>query len=194
MTTIQTQVTSTSDQDRAIATLTAGFISDPIGRWVWRDSQRYLTYFPPFVKAFAGSAFAARSAHEVEGFAGVALWLPPGSGSDDDAMIALAQESVPEAEQEEVFGFLEQMPAHHPQEPHWYLPLIAVDPVQQGCGYGSALLRHALEQCDQARLPAYLEATSPRSKPLYQRHGFEETGVIQVGSSPPMWPMRREPR
>ena len=31
-------------------------------------------------------------------------------------------------------------------------------------------------------------------RPHYARHGFEELGVIQAGSSPPMWPMRRSPR
>jgi hypothetical protein len=48
------------------------------------------------------------------------------------------------------------------------------------------LLRHALERCDRDRLPAYLDATSPRNRALYARHGFEELGVIQAGSSPPM--------
>ena len=85
-----------------------------------------------------------------------------------------------------------QMGEFHPTEPHWYLPLIGVDVTRHGCGYGSALLRHALERCDRDRLPAYLEATSPRSKALYERHGFEELGVIQAGGSPPMWPMLRQ--
>jgi GNAT superfamily N-acetyltransferase len=82
----------------------------------------------------------------------------------------------------------------HPSEPHWYLPLIGTDPVQQGKGYGSALLRHALAICDQEKMPAYLEATSPRNVPLYQRHGFEGLGTIQVGTSPPITPLLRKPR
>ncbi len=40
----------------------------------------------------------------------------------------------------------------------------------------------------------YLEATSPLNKSLYERHGFEEIGVIQFGTSPPLWPMLRKPR
>ena len=76
---------------------------------------------------------------------------------------------------------------------HWYLPLLAVDCAHQGRGYGSALLRHGLERCDRDGLPAYLEASSPRNKPLYERHGFREIGVIQGGTSPPVWPMVRNP-
>ena len=129
----------------------------------------------------------------IDSCGGVALWFPPGVGSDDEAMGALVAEAVPAADHDEVFGFLSQMGEFHLAEPHWYLPLIGVDVTKQGRGYGSALLRHALERCDRDGLPAYLEATSPLSKTLYERHGFEELGVIQEGTSPPMWPMQRRP-
>lgn len=59
---------------------------------------------------------------------------------------------------------------------------------------GSALMRYALTTCDRQSVVAYLEATSSRNKALYKRHGLEETGMIQVGSSPPMWPMVRKPQ
>jgi predicted N-acetyltransferase YhbS len=72
--------------------------------------------------------------------------------------------------------------------------MIGVDPSKQGQGYGSALLKHALERCDGEGKLAYLEASSPKSIPLYQRHGFELIGTIQVGSSPPLFPMLRKPR
>jgi hypothetical protein len=47
---------------------------------------------------------------------------------------------------------------------------------------------------DREQLPAYLEATSSRNVPLYERHGFEELGTIQRGGSPPIVPMLRRPR
>jgi GNAT superfamily N-acetyltransferase len=161
---------------------------------VFRDASTYLSYWPRVVKAFGGAAFAEGTADSIDDCGGVALWFPPGVGSDDDLMGALVAEAVAEADQEEVFTFLGQMGEYHPEEPHWYLPLIGVDVTRQGRGYGSALLRHALHRCDDDGLPAYLEATSPSSKPLYERHGFEELGVIQAGESPPMWPMQRRPR
>ena len=85
----------------------------------------------------------------------------------------------------------EQMGAYHPHEPCWFLPLIGVDPARQGQGYGSALLRHALEQCDRDNVPAYLESSNPRNVPLYERHGFQALGSIQFGSSPTLVPMLR---
>ena len=190
----QTTVSPATDEDRAIATITMAFSGDPVARWSLRDASRYLTYWPQFVRAFGGAAFAQGSADSIDDHGGVALWLAPGVGPDEETMEALAADAVPAAEQEAVFALMSQMGEFHPTEPHWYLPLIGVDVTKQGRGYGSALLRHALERCDQDRLPAYLEATSLLNKPLYERHGFEELGVIQVGSSPPMWPMRRAPR
>jgi GNAT superfamily N-acetyltransferase len=69
-----------------------------------------------------------------------------------------------------------------------------VDPVAQGGGLGSSLLRFALALCDRDGLPAYLEASTARSRALYARHGFEEIGDIQVGSSPRVWAMLRPAR
>jgi GNAT superfamily N-acetyltransferase len=187
-------VTPTADEDRAIATLTIAFSSDPIARWFLPDAGRYLTYWPKTVRALGGNAFAAGTADSISESGGVALWLPPDVGSDDEALAAIAIEAVPEPDQEEVFGLLEQMGDYHPTERHWYLPLMGVDAAKQSCGLGSALLRHAAERCDRDRLPAYLEATNPRNRRLYSGHGFEELGVIRAGNSPPMWPMLRKPR
>jgi GNAT superfamily N-acetyltransferase len=68
-----------------------------------------------------------------------------------------------------------------------------VDPLHQVQGLGSALLQHALKVVDRDKLPAYLEATSPDSRRLYERHGFEAIGEIQAADSPPLWPMLRKP-
>jgi GNAT superfamily N-acetyltransferase len=184
-------VTPTADEDRAIATITMAFSNDPVVRWVFRDANQYLTFWPRFVKAFAGGAFEKGTGDSMDDYGGVGLWLPPGVEADEETVGAITAEAVPAAEQGEVFAFLDQMGEFHPTEPHWYLPLMGVDVTKQGRGYGSALLRHALERCDRDRLPAYLEATSPLNKALYERHGFEELGVIQAGGSPPMWPMLR---
>jgi ribosomal protein S18 acetylase RimI-like enzyme len=190
----QMSVVPATDEDRAIATITMAFSNDPVTRWVFPDANVYLSYWPRLVKAFGGAAFSEGTADSIDGCGGVALWFPPGVVSDEETMGALVAEAVPVADQEEVFGFMGQMGEFHLTEPHWYLPLIGVDVTKQGRGYGSALLRHALERCDRDGLPAYLEATSPLNKPLYERQGFEELGVIQAGSSPPMWPMHRRPR
>lgn len=183
-----------ADEAAVIDVLTLAFSADPAARWSYPDPRQYLTHVASFFKAFGGRAFAHGSAYYVDGYAGAALWLPPDIHPDEETMIALLQRDAPEQIQEDAFTVFEQMGRYHPSEPHWYLPLMGVDPCHQGKGYGSALMRHALTRCDRDKKPAYLESSNPRNITLYERHGFEALGAIQVGTSPTMVPMLRKPR
>ena len=82
---------------------------------------------------------------------------------------------------------------YHPREPHWYLPLIGVDPARQSEGHGSRLMRRALDAADRDRVAAYLESANPKNVPFYQRLGFELLGTIDSGTSPALFPMLRKP-
>jgi len=113
---------------------------------------------------------------------------------DEDALLTLLQSTASEQGQQDLLTVFEQMGRYHPHEPHWYLPLIGVDPAQQGKGHGAALLQHALISCDRDHTLAYLESTNSKNISLYKRHGFELLGTIQVGTSPPLFPMLRRPR
>ena len=186
--------TTASDEASIIDVLVRANWEDPAARWVWPDSQQFLMHFPSFVRAFGGKAFAHGSAYYVDGYVGAALWLPPDVHPDENALIALLQQTVSEQIQKDFFPVLEQMGRYHPSEPHWYLPLMGVDPSQQGKGFGSALLHHTLMQFDRDNKLAYLESSNPRNIPLYKRHGFELLGTIQIGTSPSIAPMLRRPR
>jgi ribosomal protein S18 acetylase RimI-like enzyme len=185
---------TTADEGPVIDTVVLAFAADPVARWSWPESHQYLVSMPQMARAFGGRAFASKGAHATDGYAGAALWLPPGVGPDEDALGEIVQRTVADSIRPNVVAVFEQMAAYHPHEPHWYLPLIGVDPIHQGKGHGDALMTYALEQCDRDHLPAYLESTNPRNISLYQRHGFEVMGTIQVGSSPPLVPMLRRSR
>jgi len=190
---IKTAATA-SDEASIIDVLVRANWEDPAARWVWPDSQQFLTHFPSFVRALGGKAFAHGSAYYVDGYTGAALWLPPDVHPDENALIALLERTVSEQIQKDFFPVLEQMGRFHPSEPHWYLPFVGVDPSQQGKGFGSALLQHILIQVDRDNMLAYLESSNPRNIPLYKRHGFELLGSIQIGTSPSIAPMLRKPK
>jgi len=184
---------SERDRGRAIATITLAFALDPVIRWIYPDTGDYLRHWPRFIEAYGGGAIASRAGHATEDFSGVALWLPPGISPDEDGVVELLHATAGGERGADVDAALEEMDAHHPTGAHYYLTLAGVDPLLQGRGIGSELLRAGLDRCDEQQLPAYLEATSPGSRGLYARHGFEELGVIQNGTMPPMWPMLRQP-
>lgn len=181
------------DRDRILATLVLAFAADPVMRWFWPDPYVYRATLPRFVDAVAGRAFELGTAHSLAAARAVALWLPPGIGGDDEAIGELVLESVEPSLLSDLSAFADGVREHHPQYEHWYLPITGVDPILQGTGLGSSLLRHALATCDRDGRPAYLEASTARSRSLYERAGFQQVGVIQAGSSPTVCPMVRYP-
>ena len=183
-----------ADEAPAIATIVRAFAADPVARWVWPRAEQYQQAMPRLARAFGGRAFTSGGAICTDDRAGAALWLPPGVHPDDDALGAVIMSTVADDLRDDALSTFEQMAGYHPSEPHWYLPLIGVDPAHQGKGLGDTLMAYALRRCDADKTPAYLESTNPRNISLYRRHGFEALGTIQAGTSPPLVPMLRRPR
>jgi ribosomal protein S18 acetylase RimI-like enzyme len=182
------------ERQAVLQTLMLAFAADPLVRWLTPKSEVFLGMMVPFFDAFGGAAFDHGTAFVAEEGKAAALWLPPGIEPDVETMGAMMQERGDPALQTDAFAVLEHMGRYHPDAPCWYLPIIGADPAHQGQGLGAALMKHALERCDQEGQVAYLESSNERNVSLYQRHGFEIMGRIQHGSSPVVTPMIRVPR
>ena len=140
-----------------------------------------------------GRAFENGCAWTDAAFRGAALWLPLGVAPDEEELGQAVNSILAEAKQAHLFAALEELGSYHPHEPHWFLPLIAVDPICQGRGIGSALMRHAVAKCDETGSRAYLESSNPRNISLYERHGFRVIGEVRSGDCPVFTAMVREP-
>jgi GNAT superfamily N-acetyltransferase len=76
---------------------------------------------------------------------------------------------------------------------HWYLLLLGVDPIYQGKGYASILLRTMFARIDKEGLPCYLETQTEKNVSIYQHHGFKIVEEFIVpGSQVTTWAMLRE--
>lgn len=179
------------DRSRMVAALVTAFAGDPFIRWLFPDAEQYLRAFPLVLRYFAGAAFENNSAFRSDDFSGAALWLPPGTSPDEEGLGEVLENHVESAKQEQVFAVMEQVGAGHPEESHWYLPAMGVDPKAQGRGCGTALIRGSLAECDQSCQLAYLESTNPSNVPFYRRAGFDIVGEIQIGGSPVLTRMLR---
>jgi ribosomal protein S18 acetylase RimI-like enzyme len=178
----------------AVASIVAAFITDPLARFAWPSAHAHLDAMPMATRAFGGRSFECGTAYVSAGFCGVALWLPPGVHPDGEALDNVFRETAKPEHLDDLLATFEQMDRWHPEESHWYLPLLGVEPNAQGRGLGGDLMRHAVSRCDQEEALAYLESSNPRNISLYQSHGFEVLAEIQVGAGPLVTPMLRKPR
>ena len=182
------------EREATIQVLVDAFEADPFIRWIFPDGAGYRAHFPALALALGGTAFEDGSADRSADGAGAALWVAPTAEDGDETLVAVLQASTSPGRHRDLFTLLERAEAQHPRVPHWYLPFIGVAPSGQGQGIGSALMSRGLERCDRDGLPAYLEASTPRNRALYERHGFAVVGEIRVADSPPLWPMLRPAR
>ena len=180
--------------NEAIATLVLAFAADPVARWMYRTPDQYLRHIPRLFRALGAGSFEAGAAYRSADGAGVAIWFPPGVHGDNALVEAAIADGVIGDLQGEIDELFEMTEHYRPSEPHWYLSLIGVEAVQRSKGYGAALLAHALHQCDDEHRAAYLWSSNQQNTSIYQRHGFEVVTTIQVGSSPPIFPMLRHSR
>ena len=193
MTTPTVKTATADDEPALLDVLTLAFVADPFVRWLWPDARHYLIHGSSYIRAFGGKAFAHGTAYYIDGRRGAALWLPPDANVDRSKVLALALVSVSRQIRDDVVALVDQASGSHPSEPHWFLPIIGIDPIYRRKGYGSALMRDALDACDRDKTLAYVECTSMENVPFYMRHGFEVLTETKVGSGPIIIPMLRKP-
>ena len=143
---------------------------------------------------------------EIHGFRhhdAVALWHAPAL-ADNQAIVDAHREAGPDFAEQlgDAFGgrlgeaaaLAEAMRTRRPDEPHWYLGVVATRPERQGQGLGSRVLAAMHERCDRHGLLCYLESSNPRNNALYRRLGYVETDVFSASDSPPLTGFARRPR
>ncbi|MBD0422371.1 GNAT family N-acetyltransferase [Streptomyces sp. NPDC052309] len=191
------------DRELVVRLLDEAFQDDPVSGWVFPGAEYRRRTHHRLMAAFTDAVLADGRIDVTEDGAACALWLsvPADEGTGDGAGDAVddspaqVREAVdPDNERVELIGRL-TAGIHPSGRAHEYLWMIGVAPERQGEGLGTALIASVLDRCDREGLPAYLEASSARSRGLYERLGFAFTGEpLDLPDGPRMWPMWREPR
>lgn len=195
----EVQKATAAEYGKVAMPLARAFADDLAFRWMVRDDRRIGTITQRFFDVGLRRIWSAHDEmYTTPDFAGGAVWEKPGVGKPSvleqlrmlPSFVSIFGRHMPRMMR--AMAVMEKM---HPKEPHYYLPFVGVDPARQGEGIGSALLRPVLDRCDREGVPAYLEATSPSSRVLYERLGWQLRGepLLMGDDAPPMWPMWREP-
>lgn len=192
---------ATADDVPVVAqTLARAFQSDPAFTWAFPDDRRRERVGPRYFDFLVRAIYLPKGeVHMTEDGGAAALWSRP-----EQWQVSIVSELPLLPLTVRAAGryllrtltmpfFLERKHKRH-LAPHYYLPIIGTAPAHQGSGYGGALLEYMLQRCDAEAAPAYLEATSARSRSLYARHGFEAVEELNwPWGGPPLWPMWRSP-
>ena len=187
-----------ADRTAVVAAMAAAFYDDPVFRWMSPDGEHRRRLLPDFFELATG-IFARHDELWCVGDSvdGAAIWSPAGVEPMNDETGALFEARCteiagPDADRwADVIALLDDNHPHHAD--HHYLWLLGVQPGLQGRGLGTAMLRAVLDRADRTGVPAYLEATSPDNRRLYERHGFVVTGELAIVGGPSLWAMWREP-
>lgn len=78
----------------------------------------------------------------------------------------------------------------HPQIPFTYLWFIGTEPSEQGNGNGTALIKQIISESEKLNRPVYLETSTIKNIPWYQKFGFQIYRELDFGYR--LYCMRRE--
>jgi GNAT superfamily N-acetyltransferase len=187
---------SVGDVPRIASTLARAFFDDPVFRWAYADDGRRYELLPGFFSLFTQTLKRHDEIYVTREGTGAALWAPPGQAAVPEEQadeFGRRLEEMSGVDAERLFALTKLIDEHHPPGSYYFLQFMGVEPPSQGRGIGSALLAQMLERCEREGMRAYLDATSPHNKRLYERHGFRASGEYAPEGGPPLWPMWREP-
>jgi GNAT superfamily N-acetyltransferase len=201
------------DRDGVVATVAAAFARDP--GWAFIFGEEYERLAADFAGALFDVRVAGGNVWATDDLAGVAMWNPPGVGDDvveagteDDEMGA--DDEIGTGYAKKVWGryraiageeawnrlasYNDAIAAVAPDEPHWYLGVLATHPERQRAGLASALLRPVLGEADRVGVACCLETSTVSNRRFYERRGFEQASEIVLPGGPDTWWLRRGPR
>jgi GNAT superfamily N-acetyltransferase len=188
---------ATIEQVPALARMmAAAFVEDPMIRWPFFDHdvrERADAMFNLLLTAYAPYGVLV----EAGDGGGCAAWIGPDSGMDLEGMNAATWDGVMTLTDDggaRYKGFWTWLEGFLPDEPHWMLDMVGVDPARRGEGIGDALVRYGVERAVTDGVPAFLETGVERNLGFYARFGF---GVAHEedapGGGPHIWFLRRDP-
>ncbi|HUF08394.1 MAG TPA: GNAT family N-acetyltransferase [Rhodothermales bacterium] len=189
-----------TDLERAGMALAQAFETDPMFQWMFTDAATRARFARQFARVPLRYGLRYGRATESNDAQAVSIWIPPERPLSMMGLIRCGMLAMPFhiglGPYSRFLGanaVMARFHNEHASEPHWYLFVIGVCPELQGRGLGTALITEGLQRADQDGCACYLETSSERNVPYYERFGFRVVGEAPLGKNGPTgWAMRRD--
>ena len=137
------------------------------------------------------------------GMEGISVWLPPEKTvittwkaiKSGAFSLVLKIKSKTLNLQRKIDNYMEDMHKRLVPDPHWFLPVIGVEPEYQGLGHGKNMLSFMINHIEEERLPIYLETNSTKNVQFYNKFDFfvlHKEKIPYIGLK--QWFMLRNPK
>lgn len=187
--------------EQSSITCARAFMSDPLTAWMIPDPAKRpnLRYAFEMVLRIAaqGGAEAYTTSPACEG---IAVWMPAGTKQSMGMVLQAGYPRLPLRcgwrylpLDSRGLAYCEKLKKKFAPARHCYLAALAVDPLHQGKGIASALLKPMLAKLDEDKMPCYVETQNMKNVAMYQHFGFKllhET--CMPGGDYPLYLMLRE--
>lgn len=184
------------DLPRVARTASRAFFDDPVMRWLIPDDEEYERDHQVVFGNVARRWLASDSLWCTDDGVAIAGWVPP--GRPDVQPEGIVPYEHPDWRIARFAALSEATGAHAPEEPHWYLNMLATHPDWQRQGLGGALMAAVFELAEADGLACYLETETEENVAYYRHHGFDVRSEWDLrtddSEGPHMWGMLRPAR
>jgi GNAT superfamily N-acetyltransferase len=182
-----------ADRPAIVETVVEAFVNDPAFRFFFGADEGYTAK----ASAFVGYLFDKRIVHNTvwvtEECEAVALWSPPDHMFTDDhrmltkELYANMQFVVGSEAARNLEIYDSMVEAALPDEPHWYLGILAAHPTRAETGSGRAVMEAGLAHVRSNNGLAVLETTNARNPDYYRRNGWKVIATIESDTPSTTW-------
>ncbi|MDQ1286526.1 MAG: hypothetical protein QG622_91 [Actinomycetota bacterium] len=188
-----------SERDAALGVVVEAFRHDPQVRWWFPDDAGYAAAARRFFGFLLDTRIDGGEVWVAGDLSAVSMWIPPGGNLLGPDVIAHRYAELvadlPGPAPSRIAATDQIVDTLLPDEPHWYLGVLACRADLRGRGLGSAVMRPVFDAADRAGLPVALETSTAVNVDFYLRRGFSVVAACPPGETggPVLRVMRREP-
>jgi len=171
------------------------FIDDAMLRWPFPPEATVEDLTELFVILL--DVYWPLDAISVIGNEAAAVWLPPAEAARFVEIEGPTRELIRPLTDDggaRYDAFWDWLAEHLPDEPCWFLDILAVDVDARGRGLGGRLIEQGLVRAHAEGLPTFLETSVRDNVALYERFGFRVIDELAApGGGPTIWFLRSDP-